>query len=743
MTFVNDNNEVLETTDEVAITKQAVSFFGFKIKGDYSVNFKVPNNSVTRRVLNYEGPQMINQVAFTRQAFTLMRYGNPFLRGAIVIQDDEAGYLDCYFVSGNSNWVNLLQGLITELDFDSYRALANEISTERSVGNFFGTGNSTFKNGIVFPLIDFSYQYNKGTKNFFDLRICDSSYQYVSGTTYLSPQTTVFTEAYPCFLVSVLVQEILQQNGLKGSGSLFNDPIYQRLVITPAGDILRDDVPPVTVRLTNFSSVGVAQKCTGFTELYDPENVFASNRFTATRYALVNVLVTSVANSTTGTFVNFSIYVNGISRLTSINNPPAGYVLPYYETLRPGDYIEIYTTNDGAVNSLSIDVRFEIPKRIGALDYFTPNDFLTDIKSVDIIKFIVNYFGCTVYFQEASKTITINIIEKIRRENALDFSDYYLSHRAEYTVDQAKNNYVKLQEADETNLKTYNKNNKTQFGGGNLETDANLKDSLDLFTIPFGASDYNVCKNGFWQANVPLVNLEDDGNDPITYSSITPGTPSTYNCIANTIAINEVVRIVNDSPSNLGYFVCSSSAASGAQLQFYGLNTTATTTGKIYRQKISFNSIKPRILLVKELTDTRDFSDSASASTWPGTYYYRQDFSNQSNFGLQTGFHAHFAKRVTGLAIDNFKAGLNFGDINDITFTDPNIEEVYFNQISKILSNPTIRFQMLIPEAVFQSFDFSRFIYIKTETLDGYFIVDSIVNYRDGNTPVEVNVYML
>ena len=112
MTFSDDNGNILEFDGDFAMTKQAVSFFNFAIKGDVSINFTLDNNSVNRKVLNYSGPQMVNQVAFTKQALKRLDHsGNVLDRGYIVIQDEREDSLNCFYVSGNSNWVQMLQGL--------------------------------------------------------------------------------------------------------------------------------------------------------------------------------------------------------------------------------------------------------------------------------------------------------------------------------------------------------------------------------------------------------------------------------------------------------------------------------------------------------------------------------------------------------------------------------------------------------------------------------------------------------
>jgi hypothetical protein len=49
---------------------------------------------------------------------------------------------------------------------------------------------------------------------------------------------------------------------------------------------------------------------------------------------------------------------------------------------------------------------------------------------------------------------------------------------------------------------------------------------------------------------------------------------------------------------------------------------------------------------------------------------------------------------------------------------------------------------MLLPEAVFSAFNF-QFIYLNTGRLNGYYFVESIVNYKDSSTLCEVNLLEL
>ena len=103
---------------------------------------------------------------------------------------------------------------------------------------------------------------------------------------------------------------------------------------------------------------------------------------------------------------------------------------------------------------------------------------------------------------------------------------------------------------------------------------------------------------------------------------------------------------------------------------------------------------------------------------------------------------AWFDKPILNKNIDVYKDSLSMSTILSRTYNNT-IDEVYLRPIKNIYNNPTIKAKMRLPESVFQSFDFTSFIYLKTENLEGYFMVESIVNYQDSISETEVNLYMI
>lgn len=737
MTFQDDNGNLLEVQGDFSMTKKCVSIFDGSLQGDVSINFDVDNNSFNRKVLNYDGPQMLNQVAFTKQPFNRMRNGNILDRGFIVIQSEDDDVLNCFYGSGNSNWIQLVQGLITTLDFSNYAVTLDRTSV---------LSQALATEGIIFPLVDWCYNLKKGSSvSFMDGSKVAQSRFIVDVTNNID---NPFFDFYPCFYMSTLVKEIASQNGIKISGTLLDDSIYKSLIITPRSGLIKRQPFKDVNAVGSSQAIGAAAtvRYTSFTEVNDPDNLFSSNRYTSNKkaglYFTVKVVTMSAGFGSVGAY----IYKNGVAvdSFTILANGDS-YKYPLITSV-PNDYFDVYIINPGAGINVTLNVKIETTEIIGVYDYVSAENFLPTIKGIDIVKFLINYFGCSVYFDQYSKTVTINIIERIKPESSYDWSEYYVSHRSEYTVSQAQHNYMKWQYDDfDSKISSYNNLNDLDYGNGDIPTGNTLKYENDLMNFPFSPASFGLCNDNFYKTNVPLINLIDDG-DPVPFTAVADNGASAatgYNLIGYTVADTsifntsslpnkyEIVRISNANGINLGYFLILN-IVSATEFNVIG-DFTGTTTGNIYRQTINYNDVKSRILSVKPNTAISDVSNETTLFLSGGA-----SASNETTIP-----YAVFTKGKTGYNIDNWKNNLAIDNINSFDYVDPTIKQLYFNKISKFLQNPNIRAKMTLPESVYQGFKFDQFIYLKTEKLTGYFFVQSIVNYVDGNTPVEVNLYML
>lgn len=738
--FQNDEGEVLEVNQDIAISKRSTSIFGFVVQGDFSLNFRVNNNSETRAILNYKWPESLEQVAFTRQAFNLIRNGNIISRGYIVIQEDSGDFLSCFFLSGNSNWINQLKGVITDLEWVNY-------STKIDVTN---VRNITASSGIVFPMVDWAYNLQQGYNARFlvgggvvlgdIMRIKDI---------YNDPNVS-FSDFYPCLYLHTLVTELLQQNGLKLDGNILQDPLYKSMVITPVSGVMKRTPFKDLLAYGSSQAIGAfaTVKYTSFTTIRDPDNTFSSsnNRFTASKNGVLIFTITCVAISNTNMLV--IIYKNGVST-SSMQFTAAGdsiqtdtYSESYFGNSIRGDYYEIYVFGDAAGGNITLNLKIQEPENIYPSDYVDPSNFLPKLRCDEIIKFITYYFGCDIYFQQASKTLQVNIIEKII--DTEDWSEFYDSHTAIYAIEQAKNNYVKFLPPDETQIKKYNEIRKVGYGEGVIETDNELVEDYSLSEFPFAPSSFGQDLNGVWLANVPLVNLVDEGA-AINFSAIANAGGGLAQ-FTSTIDLEvwEVIRIVNNHGNNMGYFTVVSITTGPSTFTCY-FPFTSNYAGTFYRQKINFNNIKPRILSFKNNTNFSDFaSTTGGLRTWNSQYnLVIVSGSTPTPVNYSTHGYAVFAKSKTGEQIDKWKnnCAIDNPDISD--FTDPTVSQLYYGNITRMIKRPMFEIRLILPESVFAQFDFSKFVFIKTEKLTGYFKIDSIEEYRDGNTIAKVKAYMI
>lgn len=743
MTFVNDQNEVLETEGEIAITKQGISLYDFSIKGDYSVNFKVPNNSVTRRVLNYEGPQMLTQIAFTRQTFTLMRQGNPFLRGSIAIQGDENGMLDCFFMSGNSNWINSLQGLITDLDWESYSKIVNNTTVRADIAN---------TTGVIFPYIDWAYD----LKNGFHVRTIGSTGSSNGLVDSSGEKKNSIIDFYPCVYLYNVIQEAAQQNGLKLTGTLFNDPIYKSLIITPVSGKLKRGTVNNVILYGAAQALGTNAIYSSYTTINDVDNIvtissgritFNKSRGCTIRVEFISATVSPAtivfqSYSYLGTLVDSASFTYSGSPNTSESNL---FTFSVNNSLSTGLYVEGKLTS--AASTVRINVTLVFNENIQNGDAVHPGNFLPKFKSIELLKWAFTQFGCIIDYDEASKTIDVNIIENINAANAYNWSSYFVSRKVDYTTVFAQNNYQRLAANTETVINSYNSRHKIQFGEGNLNTGIDIRKDYDVFKSLFAPTYFGKSLNGCWQSNVPLVNLIDEG-DPIDFSSIvytaragiTP--PSlTITAAGGVFNANEIIRLTTSDGTNLGYFVNAGGASSGSAF-VYG-DYQGGGTGQIRKQRIEFKTINPRILINQPNTTTTYFEDSTDGNHPDNAINIPLYDGGSIGTGLTTSHISWFCKPKTNLNLDGLNFNLAFDNPDETSYTDGSFNDKYLRRINNMIGNPVIRGYFLLPEAVFQSFKFSRLVYIDTEDLTGYFMVDSILNYKDGSTPVEVLMFML
>jgi len=549
-----------------------------------------------------------------------------------------------------------------------------------------------------------------------------------SGASYTDSNGSAFDypilDFYPCMFISSIIDEITAQTGIKISGNLLQDGLFKTLMMPPGNGLITKTNLFNPIVLQGSSQVfGGAGTYTSFTEINDNENAFSSGTFTAQKTC--NLKSTIIIIAATGA-VNLTIYKNNVALSPSYLLSPSS-VITYIPVLK-GDQVQLRVT--GATTT-TINWTIEEYDKVAYNSYFDPSHFLPNMKCVDLIKFLINLFGCSSYFNDTTNTLNLNIIENLQKENAEDWSSYYLSHRSEYTVNTSKHNYInwKSNNSDQI-IANYNLVNVLGYGCGDIQTNNTLQDNQVALPLPVSACSFGLTKNNSYITRVPILELQDTG-EPVAFTSITYNATSGESAFAiasGTFIGAEWVRIIGSNGTDYGiYFISSSGVGSySVYFPFY-----ANDSGYWIKQQVKYNNIGPMVLANK------------TVNVWDLYPGYLNWYSFEG--GLKSSHdYAIFTKFRTGLgALDQCKFNLSIDNPQITGFMDTTIKEQYLNKISNFFKNPPIRASMLLPEAIYQSYLFDKFVYIKSKKLIGYFFVDNIANYVDGNTPVEVNLYML
>lgn len=737
MTFRDTSTgNVIDYNGEFALTKQAASFFDFKIKGDVSITFKLDNNSYNRNVLGYFSQNQINNISLTKKKFELLDKGTSIAIGYLVISRIDENKIEVYFTSGNTNWFNLLSAKITDFEYEGYEVYMNQVDSRKNA-----------KEGIIFPLVDWYAKGNKASNTFISSNILSSGYP-------VTDKNNGLQEFFPCFYIKSIFKEITRNTGVGFTGNIFQDNVFNSLICTPSSPEL--EVPAasvydsiVKVKRSVSQPFLIASRLVQFDQITRINNNerFSSYKYNCGSSGVIKVTVNiyfsapqayqvDLFNDTGSVTTTIIPFVTGRTDLNYY-----GYI---YVPVKRGDLLSIYLTSDGTapnyVISSDSNVQFELEKTIPAVltsdtypgftlvPFALPSSIVPSITALEMVKFITFYFGCVCTYDEYANTISINIIDRIANQE--DWSDYYVSHVTKFETGVAKNNYITTEEPQESDLIAYNEKNKVNFGGGNIQTDYDKVQDRDVYKIPFAPAQDISSINGIYLPYINFYDLKQDDKITLSFSTVTNSAGNARFNGTNTFKVGDLV-LLKSSIYN-GYAIVSVSNAS--YIEVHGVTYKNDASGTIV--KIDYSKVSGSNRLLFALSGY-NISDTGTQSN----YNYVSGANLSSTVTSTTGCISFFDKVPVGnKSIDNIRQSLSINSVNDRNMS---IADSYQGYINRAFNNPLIEAKMILPQSVFYSFDFDRFIYLKTKDLTGLFFVASIRNYKDSNAPSDVTLYML
>lgn len=738
--FVDDSGNYIDYAGDLTLTKKAASIYDFKIKGDFSENFDLDNNSQIRKTLGYFGVNQIASPALSKVRFTMLRNGNGIKRGFIVIIGNDIDKIQCFFLSGNGNWFSLLKTNIRDFNYNKYSIGSLDVATKTPVDS-----------GLIYPMVDWMFTGDKNEANF-------PALIYIGD--YTNDETQRFPSLVPCAYLKTVFSEVLSQSGVKIAGDLVNDPIFNKILITPdrlnlqwpasavskshadlymnstqvvgvtSGDIKFDTV--LQRDNTGFSydsttgAYTVYQDCTLHIRLWINPSVVQP--YTMVMYNLNSGISYSAIYRT----VPFTGAVNLVGTADAWVNVKRGDKLVCkFNTTAPFNF------NAGAYGTIEIEGNIFGTSLASNPGVTIPmSAIIPDMTALDLVKFVCNYFCCIAYFDDTNSVLTINKMDGISTWD--DWSTYYSSHRTEY-INIAKNNYIKFDEVEDMDIKNYNLNAATPYGGINIPTSFNIDTSQVISTLPFGPVKDRISPHTKWQMpSIPLAELTIDKSFAFTSVTTDGSGNAIFNAAAGTLGdgnnnyffIYNLFFIATDQNFLSGYHL--SSNATSSLVGSFRATPGASTTGLISTLKVNLIESKHRLLLVMT-----DYSVAGTmlggATTW--------STSSNSAVTTHTTFHkSWFNKAPNNDSSDFMRESLAMSNTQGSYYRNDCMGDLYFRTIKNIFNGPLIRARMILPESVFYGWDFSKMVYLSTPDITGYFFVNAINNYNDSRTDVEVEL---
>lgn len=721
--FVNDDGEYLDYSGpQVGLSKQCANFYDFKIKGDVSVGIKLDNNSQNRKALGYYGAQQIGSPAFTRVPFSMVIDGNTVSRGAVVIRGSDDDTIDCFYVSGNSNWFQALQFNLKEVNYDDSLTVSWDTN-----------GRKTATSGILFPVVDW---FAKGQKR------GDGFIQIANPTEEDFPD---ITEIHPVVYIYTIIDQMAKHAGFVLSGDLITDTLLKKIVLTNDGpELYFPDRYIDESKLLVESAAGV------YNSASDPQKIQFNNVISG-NVNLLNASTYTFSAPYTASYrveldLRFSVaslyqvdfYKNGAGPNTVLNMTlsASSFFLVVTINLVKGDqvYFEITKTSGGGTYRLTLAdqrtrINWSIKRLIGNGQYIPVASMAPDMKAIDLIKFLAFYFSCLVTFDQYANKISINQLKNFRKEDARNWSDYFISFEADYQTGVATKNYIQCVEGEEEQIVSYNAQSRVRYGGGTIETPFDGQEERTLYEIPFSGSWDQANSSGGMRWFFPYIKFYDiELEEAVAYTGVTnAGGEAQFTMTwQDTIERYKVFYIKSDNGLYTGFGVCQTvnGGTSGTtNPKFYGIDFSINDTGTIYRCSVSKVSGKPKMLLCYPGRSLTDMGGPTVADVGTDT-------------ATATAAVVWFDKPPVNAPIDGIKECLAVDSLNN----NNSISELNYGVLNRVFNNPKVNAMFRLPEAEFQSFNLDKYIYVKTEKLTGYFLVQKIENYKDALTPVKVEL---
>ena len=682
-----------------------------EVDGDVSFAFEVEltSNNITALGLPFPDSytKRVYNVANTE---ALDNNGLLINKGSIRVEKISDRFASCSFLGGNSNWFALLTGNMTQLSLSRYD---EELTRSNIVSSW------TRTEGLVYPLIDTGALITRG---------------------YINAMTEDFVG---CFYAHTLIKEVFQQSGIKVTGELIDDPFYKKLIIISNGrnkQAINDRSSYIGKTVTQTitpSSVVITYHDETTDPYYDgAQNNYSPDRYTADVKMNVVFEVNIVTDIGSGSSAGLIVYVSGVEVYRDGLGGDFGdqFTRTIELTLESGDYIEAFLERTTGSNFDVTGGYFKVTpvflyKSFGSssVPLWTKQQFVSNVFSL---------FNSIIAYDSFTKTITVNLFDKIKQKTPIDLSEFISVETEDYTEfisNYAMVNNFSYDEGNDPDVQEYNVSQFIKYGAGMINVDNDfIEKNTDVLESEFASPVSYI--NRIFNSSLERINyveLEEIEEFDITSVTDSGGVPRFNITDADDHFISgRLVRIDTDVVDYNGDFVITSVTSSYITVNGldYGSNATGTATSLQHQLTTDDNVY---IFVFSGQQDTNDLFDKNSIFI---------DSTASGNFAI-----AYFNLLKTGNVIDSlFKQGLSFGSINSPLSFQRNLLQSYWRQFERVLNDP-VKLMCVgnLPWKVYNEIDFLRPITIRSIETSNLYYCNRISGYKNSFMPCGIELIKL
>jgi hypothetical protein len=683
------NSEYLEFNGDIDIERKAKLFEEIDmVQGDFSYSFEIELTSENYRILGFPMPDNIRKTVYQKiDSEVLSDSGDLISIGYLRIERIVGRFASCSFYSGNENWFSQLTGNLSEIDLREYETDQTATIIQNSWLE---------SDGVVFPLVDSG-----------DL----SRRRY---------QVTKVEDYTPGIYLKDLVKKVFQSAGLKIAGELFEDDLYNKIVLF-SNNKSKSQIESRTINVKDSigKSLTPSDNEKVIFDTTSPLPFFTASNFASSTYTAdvkMNLMINLSIKGAGGGFIIINVWRNGSfykrALIAGDSSPDVSSILRI--PLEQGDTVDIYAATLGVIGGGYDTLTMEIkPTYLFAV---FSDSVVPKWTKQDFVSNVLRLFCCVPAYDPYSKTVTINLFDKVKEKERIDLSEYIQITEVDYSEfisNYAQVNNFTYAEGDDIDLKEYNISTFFKYGSGQVTSNnehivVNETILESDFTAPISYKHQAI------QASIERMNFTElvgNGETDVTSVDDDSGVAKLFVDNADFFELGGIVRISEstDSTYNGDWFIIEVGA------------DYIKCLGMVYSE----DAFAKATAMIHESTDSDDVFLMVNV---PNKAV--EDFSTIIDVYLEftplsTMAIAYFNMIYLGEPInEEYTQGLSFGNIQDPLSYQRSLIDKYWQAFSRMLNDPVmLKFVANIPAHIHQQMDFLRPIEIKTlESVNLYYL---------------------